>query len=167
MSKVDKIFNYIILPMFVVSFMFVVLIASDQKQARVDKIEYLNKELSCLRQEIRQYKMEGHLEEQTKPFIEKTMTVTAYCPCERCCQQFSDGQTATGTNAYERGVAVDPKFITYGSMVFIPEYGYVMADDCGGAIKGNRLDVRFSTHQEALNWGVRILKVRIYPKKEK
>ena len=91
-----------------------------------------------------------------------TMKVTAYCPCEKCCAPYADGVTSTGKSAYSLGVAVDPKFIEYGTVIEIPGYGIVEADDCGGAIKGNRLDVRFPTHQEALNWGVKNLRVKIY-----
>jgi len=94
------------------------------------------------------------------------MRVTAYCPCKRCCYPYSDGVTSTGKNAYSLGVAVDPKFIPYGTVIDIPGYGIVEADDCGGSIEGKRLDVRFSTHQEALNWGVKNIQIKIYRSKK-
>lgn len=97
-------------------------------------------------------------------YEEMNMRVTAYCPCEQCCGRYSDGITATGNDAYQKGVAVDPSVIPYGSAIDIPGYGAVEADDCGAAIKKNRLDVRFKTHQEALNWGVKYLTVRVYKK---
>jgi len=53
-----------------------------------------------------------------------------------------------------------PKGFEFGTMLDIPGYGTVPVLDRGGAIKGNRLDVFFATHQEALNWGVKILTVR-------
>lgn len=81
-----------------------------------------------------------------------TVTATAYCPCERCCGK-SDGITATGTQATAgRTIAVDPSFIPYGTNVIINGNTYV-AEDCGGAIKGNRIDVYFDTHAEALQFG--------------
>lgn len=84
--------------------------------------------------------------------------LTAYCPCMRCCGK-TDGITATGTTATEgRTVAVDPRVIPYGSTVTIyfadsTSHTYT-AEDCGGGIKGNRLDIYFDDHQTALQFGV-------------
>ena len=89
--------------------------------------------------------------------------VTAYCPDSCCCGVYADGITATGTDARTRGVAVDPRVIPYGTRLRIPGYGEAVADDCGGAIKGNRLDLRFPTHQAALRWGVQELDVEVLP----
>jgi len=87
--------------------------------------------------------------------------VTAYCPCSLCTN--GDGITATGRDAYTIGVAVDESIIPLGSRLDIPEYGtWVLADDVGGAIKNKHIDIRFKTHQEALNWGVKKLKIRIW-----
>lgn len=84
--------------------------------------------------------------------------LTAYCPCVKCCGK-SDGITATGTLAEEgRTIAVDPRVIPYGSTVTLYyEDGTVhtyTAEDCGGAIKENRIDVFFDDHQAALEFGV-------------
>lgn len=82
-----------------------------------------------------------------------TFTVTHYCPCEQCCGK-TDGITFTGTQAAEgRTVAVDPEVIPLGSTVIIDGQEYV-AEDVGGAIKGNRVDVFMDSHQAALNAGV-------------
>lgn len=79
--------------------------------------------------------------------------LTAYCPCVRCCGK-SDGVTATGAKATSnRTIAVDTDVIPYGSIVIIDGAEYV-AEDCGGAIKGNRIDVYFDTHKEALEFGI-------------
>ena len=84
--------------------------------------------------------------------------LTAYCPCSRCCGK-SDGITATGTLAEEgRTIAVDPRVIPYGATVTVyfadgASHSYT-AEDCGGGIKGNRLDVYFDDHQAALQFGV-------------
>ena len=48
------------------------------------------------------------------------------------------------------------------SMLDIPGYGKVPVLDRGGAIKGNRLDVYFPTHKQALQWGVHHVQVTIY-----
>lgn len=84
--------------------------------------------------------------------------LTAYCPCMKCCGK-TDGITATGTTATEgRTIAVDPRVIPYGSTVTIyfadgTSHTYT-AEDCGGGIKGNRLDIYFDDHQAALQFGV-------------
>ena len=81
-------------------------------------------------------------------------TITAYCPCEKCCGK-TDGITATGTKATAgRTIAVDPNVIPYGSEVVIDGKTYI-SEDCGGAIKGNHIDMYFDTHEQALQWGVR------------
>jgi len=88
--------------------------------------------------------------------------VTAYCTCEKCCGKWSDGHTASGhiIQADDKFCAADPIF-PFGTMLVIPGYGYVPVLDRGGAIKGNKLDVFFPTHQEALNWGRRKLEIFI------
>jgi 3D (Asp-Asp-Asp) domain-containing protein len=100
--------------------------------------------------------------EEIPKYREVLMNVSAYCPCEKCCGEWSDGITSTGKDAYTKGVAVDPKVIPLGTKIEIPDYGVVYADDVGGSIKGNKLDVRFKTHQEALNWGRKHIKVKIW-----
>lgn len=89
-----------------------------------------------------------------------TMTVTGYSPDERSCGDSADGLTATLHSVDTNGgqlVAADPKVLPYGSMITVPGYDenrIVPVLDCGGAIKGKRLDLLFSTHQEARKWGV-------------
>ena len=84
--------------------------------------------------------------------------LTAYCPCMKCCGK-SDGIGSTGTTAAEgRTIAVDPRVIPYGSAVTIyfsdgTSHTYT-AEDCGGAIKENRIDVFFDNHQAAREFGV-------------
>ena len=80
--------------------------------------------------------------------------LTAYCACEICCGEWANGITATGTVATQgRTIAVDPTVIPYGSKVMINGHTYV-AEDCGGAITENRIDIFFDNHDEALNFGV-------------
>lgn len=97
-------------------------------------------------------------------------TVTHYCPCSLCCGQWADGITATGTTATEgRTIAVDPTVIPYGSEVIVyyedGTIAHYIAEDCGGAIKGNRLDVYMGSHRAALAAGVKTASV--YVKEEK
>jgi 3D (Asp-Asp-Asp) domain-containing protein len=66
------------------------------------------------------------------------------------------GITATGTKAREGvTIAVDPKVIPIGSRVYIEGIGYRTAQDVGGAIKGNRIDVFMNDLSEARKFGVK------------
>ena len=90
--------------------------------------------------------------EEKPQYIEMEVTATAYCPCIKCCGK-SDGITATGTRATpNRTLAVDPQIIPYGTKVIIDGQTYI-AEDKGGAIKENRIDIYFESHNEALNFG--------------
>ena len=68
------------------------------------------------------------------------------------------GRTATGTiarrvpNGYST-VAVDRRVIPFGTKLYIEGYGFAIAEDTGGAIKGNKIDVFFNTNAECMNWG--------------
>lgn len=89
------------------------------------------------------------------------VTATAYCPCVKCCGK-SDGITATGTKATAgRTIAVDPAVIPYGTEVVINGHTYV-AEDCGGAINGNDIDIYFDSHDAALQFGRQTLTAYIY-----
>lgn len=80
--------------------------------------------------------------------------ITHYCQCSICCGPWANGITATGVIATtNRTIAVDPTVIPYGSKVVINGQVYV-AEDCGGAIKNNHIDIYMGSHEEALNSGV-------------
>ena len=64
-------------------------------------------------------------------------------------------RTSTGQRVRVGGIAVDPRVIPYGTRVYVEGYGYATAIDCGGAIKGNRIDVFFETEKECRRWGVK------------
>jgi 3D (Asp-Asp-Asp) domain-containing protein len=87
-------------------------------------------------------------------------TVTAYCPCPKCCHGFADGHTADGTKLRpgSRVVAAPPE-MPFNTMLTVDGYGEARVADRGGAIVGRRLDVFFWTHDEAVRWGVRQVKV--------
>lgn len=73
----------------------------------------------------------------------------------------STGRTATGIYARYGVVAVDPRVIKLGTYVFVEGYGFAIAADTGGAIKGNRIDLCFNSRREALNFGRKTVKVHI------
>jgi 3D (Asp-Asp-Asp) domain-containing protein len=94
--------------------------------------------------------------------------VTAYCPCQKCCRKFSDGVTASGLpvdGIFKRFVAAPPEY-EFGTIVIIPGYGAVPVLDRGGAIQGNKFDVFFPDHNEALNWGRKNMIIWIEEKAE-
>ena len=93
------------------------------------------------------------------------MRVTAYCPCEKCCGEFADGITASGHKIHPGDcfVAADSS-LPFGTELIVPDYNAnrpVKVLDRGGAITGNHLDVFFPTHEQALQWGVKNLDVKV------
>lgn len=97
-------------------------------------------------------------------------TCTAYCCCQKCCGQYSpevtgrEPHTATGTVPTEgRTIAVDPKVIPYGSRVTIEGMGTYIAEDCGGGVKQDHIDIYFDTHEKAVAFGTKRLYVTIEP----
>ena len=73
-----------------------------------------------------------------------------------------NGSYTYGGNLLRKGlVAVDPAVIPLGTRLYVQGYGYAVADDIGGAIKGNRIDLAFDSHGEAINFGVQRVNVYI------
>ncbi|MCX7715114.1 MAG: 3D domain-containing protein [Clostridia bacterium] len=95
-----------------------------------------------------------------------TMKATAYDPSPA--SNGGASRTATGTTPRYGIVAVDPDVIPLGSRLYIESaddgqswvYGYAIAGDTGGAIKGNRIDLCFGSKSEALSFGVK--KANVY-----
>ena len=110
-----------------------------------------------------------------------TVEVTAYCDCGKCCGWYRDrlgtartragnrikyvGVTASGHKTGKGTVAVDTRVFPFGTVFEIPGYGKAVARDRGGSVKGNKIDIWFPTHAEAVAWGKRKKEVRVwYPK---
>lgn len=95
--------------------------------------------------------------EETTPKSLGVFKLTAYCACVKCCGK-SNGITASGAKATAgRTVAVDSS-IPFGTRLIIDGHEYV-AEDRGGGIKGNRIDVFCSSHAEAIKFGVQYKEV--------
>ena len=89
------------------------------------------------------------------------MASTAYTAnCSGC-----SGRTATGINLKAnpnvKVIAVDPSVIPLGTKVHVEGYGYAIAADTGGSIKGHKIDVFFPSKSQAYSWGTRNVRVKI------
>lgn len=87
----------------------------------------------------------------------KQVVATAYTNTDPGCTIW----TSTGTLCRVGAIAVDPTVIPYGTRMYIVSndgqyiYGIAVAEDCGGSIKGNRVDLYFDTDAECWTFGIR------------
>lgn len=101
------------------------------------------------------------------------VAATAYCTCPKCCGIWSaDHESRIGTDYVQttysgtipeegRTIAVDPDVIPLGSRVVADGREYI-AEDIGGAIKGDRIDIYFESHEDALAFGSQMLTVEVF-----
>lgn len=110
------------------------------------------------------------------------LLVTGYCNCGKCCgwrkKWFLFGEpvynygkmkgspkkvgvTASGTVATRGTIAADPSVYPFGTKIEVPGYGTGTVQDIGGAIKGAHIDLWFPTHEDAIAWGAKKLKVKV------
>lgn len=91
-----------------------------------------------------------------KKNVKRTLKVKAYA---------YTGHSMTSTGKVPkagRTIAVDPRIIPYGSKIYIPALGRTyIAEDCGGGIKGNKVDIYMSSNRECYNFGVKYLTIHI------
>jgi 3D (Asp-Asp-Asp) domain-containing protein len=117
----------------------------------------------------------------TRP-VDKTMSMSAYCACGQCCNWKRNwlfkpvvasgpskgkpkkvGITASGLKARRGTIAADTDYYPFGTVMYIPGYGYGRVEDRGKAIKGpGKLDLFFPKHRQALEWGRRKGTVRVW-----
>ena len=111
------------------------------------------------------------------------METTAYCACKECTdwrrkwsfigppvyasgphegKRKKVGITSNGTKASKGTIAADINLYPYGTILYVPGYGWGEVHDTGRAIKGNRIDLFFSSHRRALEWGRKRVKVEVY-----
>ncbi len=109
------------------------------------------------------------------------MEVTAYCHCGDCCgwkrnwrgrpviaygpnkgQPKAVGITASGTRVRRGTIAADTSLFPFGTVMYVPGYGYGVVEDRGSAIQGRRLDLYFRTHRRALEWGRQHVDVTVW-----
>ena len=115
-----------------------------------DNFRINGKKFDLNRLYINRYKYDS---QQSKARTKMTVTATAYS---------RDGITSTMIKPYWGVIAVDPSVIPYGSLVYIPYFDkYFLAEDCGGAIIGKRIDIFMNSEAECRKWGVRKINIEI------
>lgn len=94
-----------------------------------------------------------------------SMKATAYTSSSACTGKNPGdkgfGITASGMKAQVGVVAVDPSVIPLGTKLYVEGYGYAVAGDTGGAIKGHKIDLYFNSHSEAIRFGIKNLDVYV------
>lgn len=93
-----------------------------------------------------------------------TMVSTAYDGCYQCNKPYYGYPSYIGLPLARGIAAVDPKVIPMGSRLYVEGYGNAIAADQGNAIRGNRIDLFFDTHAQALKYGMKTVKVTILGK---
>jgi 3D (Asp-Asp-Asp) domain-containing protein len=136
-----------------------IIIASTIATNRPNKEMQYNQQLE---QKIQQNKTIGikkkHVVKHASSFkyegVKMQVGATAYC---------GDTITSTGVKPVEGvTIAVDPKVIPYGTKVYIPEFDKVfIAQDCGSAIKGNRIDIFMNDYDRCMEWGYKTITIII------
>ena len=91
-------------------------------------------------------------------FWSGTARVTMYT----CAELGGCNRTASGLWPYEGVVAVDPRVIPLGSMVWIEELGTFLAADTGSAVRGHHVDVYVHDYSRARQWGIRYVQAAAY-----
>jgi len=113
--------------------------------------------------------------------VQKKLLTTAYCKCQKCCgwerswfggpvyssgpqkgKRKKVGITASGTRAKKGTIAADLSIYPFNTIMYIPDYGYGRVEDCGSGVKGSHIELFFSSHQKALNWGKQTKNVKIW-----
>lgn len=99
----------------------------------------------------------------TKDKVVKEIVVSASAFTANC--NGCSGVTSSGVNLKRNPeiklIAVDPSIIKLGTKVYVEGYGYAIAGDTGGSIKGNKIDVFFSSTSEAYKWGRKTVTIKI------
>lgn len=86
---------------------------------------------------------------------------TAYTPYCNGCSGISAAGINLRANPNLKVIAVDPRVIPLGTKVWVEGYGYAVAGDTGGAIKGNKIDVLMADKAQAYSWGRKKVKIRV------
>lgn len=89
------------------------------------------------------------------------MAYSKVLTCKATAYTYDGCLTALGTVERVGAIAVDPRVIPLGTKLYVEGYGYCIAEDTGGLIKGNRIDVYLNSEEECVAWGVKNVKVYV------
>jgi 3D (Asp-Asp-Asp) domain-containing protein len=112
------------------------------------------------------------------------LQTTGYCSCGVCCgwrrnwlfrpvissgpkkgEPKAVGYTAVGIRAKSGSIAADTTLFPFGTVMYVPGYGYGRVEDRGSDIQGYRIDLYFRNHSDAMEWGQVIKKVTVWKTK--
>ena len=161
-NKEKKLATAIIMAVIIVLVLIALIIENERCELKAElnsQIEANNKMVEQLAEEEKEHdrelgKMQAYIDalKGGKWLYMGKFTTTGYCKCEKCCGQWTDCPTFTGTTPTAgRTIAVDPSVIPLGSTVLVDGKEYI-AEDTGSAIKGNKIDIYFQTHQQAVEY---------------
>lgn len=113
--------------------------------------------------------------------VVKSLLVTGYCKCGECCSWHRTwygravcsngpdkgkrkvvGMTASGSMARPGTIAADTSRYPFGTIMHVEGYGFGRVEDRGSQVKGAHIDLFFRTHQQAVEWGRKKMRVRIW-----
>ncbi|AFM39153.1 hypothetical protein Desaci_0038 [Desulfosporosinus acidiphilus SJ4] len=159
-------------------------IESDKVLPGISKIQEEG-EAGVLRQVVKTYKVEGQpLDQQiqfsfelkkpkkkvviqnSKPVVGEhfdidKLNISNTITVESTAYTYTGNKTATGITPRQGIIAVDPRVIAMGTKVYVEGYGYAIAADTGGDIKGNRIDLFFTNLRQCLDWGRKTVRIHI------
>lgn len=137
-------------------------------KAQLDKMVKENKSLEKENDSLKKTKADTHATSSSvsagyKDWKKVRVQASAYTAnCSGC-----SGITTTGINLNknpnQKVIAVDPSIIPLGSKVYVEGYGYAIAGDTGGAIRGHKIDVYVRSYQEAINFGRKQIQIYVKP----
>lgn len=137
----------------------------------------------CFIRDIRWTPIRPPSKAEVRPY---RLLTTGYCPCRECCgwkrnwygrpviasgpyrgKPKAVGITASGKPAKHGTIAADTDIFPFGTVMYIPDYGYGVVEDRGGDIKGYHIDLYFSSHQTAREWGKQRKEVKVWFPRQK
>ncbi|HOK10573.1 MAG TPA: 3D domain-containing protein [Candidatus Hydrogenedens sp.] len=112
-----------------------------------------------------------------------TLETRGFCPCGKCCNwkrswlRFGRpvvahgpnrgkpkkvGMTASGVKAKKGTISADTSRFPFGTVMYIPGYGYGRVEDRGSSTQGDRIDLFFKKHKDAIRWGKQTKEVKVW-----
>lgn len=140
-----------------------------EKNELNNKVEELNKQIEQLKISKQEQKITSRSEPITREVSANVSNsnskwiwanISGYCSCVKCCGK-NNGITASGSKASANHTIAAPSNYSFGTKIEIEGMGIFTVEDRGGAIKGNKIDVYFNSHNEALAFGRKQLQIRV------